>query len=63
MTMASQVPEVTAMTREELAERDPDLLLLVSREGMTDDDAVEWMEFNVVGAYAGNRTPWFLHRA
>ena len=94
MTMASQVPEVTAMTRGELAELDPDLLfadgfdgailgaaercgsplvvvydyakcceILVSREGMTDDEAVEWMEFNVVGAYVGNRTPWFLHRA
>jgi hypothetical protein len=34
-----------------------------SREGMTDEEAVEWMEFNVVGAYVGERTPWFLHRA
>ena len=35
--------------------------ILVSRDGMSDDEAVEWMEFNVVGAYAGDRTPWFLH--
>ncbi len=26
-------------------------------------EAIEWMGFNVVGAYAGERTPWFMHRA
>jgi hypothetical protein len=82
------------MTRDELAELDPDLLLadgfdeailgvasrcgspdvvvydydkcvgvLVARDGMTEDEAIEWMDFNVVGAYVGERTPWFMHRA
>lgn len=79
------------MTREELAEDDPDLLfadgfddailgvarrcgspdvvaydyakcadMLVARDGMSHEDAVEWMEFNVVGAYVGPRTPVFV---
>lgn len=37
--------------------------ILVARDGMTEDEAIEWMGFNVVGAYAGERTPWFMHRA
>ena len=37
--------------------------LLVTSDGMAHEEAVKWMEFNVVGAYAGERTPWFLRRA
>jgi hypothetical protein len=33
---------------------------LVARDGMSDDDAREWMQFNVIGAYVGEQTPWFL---
>lgn len=29
---------------------------------MTQDEAIEWMDFNVVGAYVGEGTPHFLHR-
>jgi hypothetical protein len=35
--------------------------VLMERDGMTYEDAVEWMEFNVVGAWAGERTPLWLH--
>lgn len=28
--------------------------------GMTDEEAVEWMEYNVIGAYVGESTPAFL---
>ena len=30
-------------------------------QGMTEEEAREWMEFNVVGAYMGEKTPMFLH--
>ena len=28
--------------------------------GMSDEDAIEWMEFNVVDAYVGPTTPVFI---
>lgn len=34
--------------------------VLMTRDGMSDESAREWMEFNVVGAYVGKQTPWFL---
>jgi|TARA_R110001632_G_scaffold172306_1_gene291620 hypothetical protein len=30
-------------------------------QGMSDTEALEYMEFNVVGAYMGDQTPVFLH--
>jgi len=34
--------------------------IFMARDGMTYEDAVEWMEFNVVGAWMGPHTPlWF----
>ena len=33
---------------------------LIARDGMEYDDAVEWMEFNVVGAWLGPHTPAWL---
>jgi hypothetical protein len=33
---------------------------LLERQGMTRDEAVEFMEFNVTGAYVGRATPVFL---
>lgn len=33
---------------------------LVDRDGMEWDDAVEFFEFNIVGAYVGEATPCFL---
>ena len=31
-------------------------------EGMSDVDAVEWLEYNVWDAYVGEHTPIFLHK-
>lgn len=34
--------------------------ILVKRDQMTIEDAVEYMSFNVVGAYVGEKTPMFI---
>lgn len=34
--------------------------VFINRDGMTRDEAVEHMEFNVVGAWVGENTPIFL---
>ena len=31
------------------------------KDGMSDFEAIEWMEFNVVNAYVGENTPVFVH--
>ena len=33
---------------------------ILQRQGMTSDEALEYMEFNVLGAYVGRATPVFL---
>jgi hypothetical protein len=35
--------------------------ILVVRDGMTWDEAEEYLEFNVYGAYVGPATPLFVH--
>ena len=35
--------------------------IFIKRDGMTYEEAVEWMEFNVVGAWVGETTPIFVH--
>ena len=37
--------------------------ILIDRDGMTYEDAVEHFGFNVIGTWAGDRTPVFLHLA
>jgi hypothetical protein len=34
--------------------------ILKARDGMTDEEAVEFFEFNIAGAYVGPGTPCFL---
>jgi len=34
--------------------------ILVERDDMTEEEAYEFMEFNVVGAFVGERTPVFV---
>jgi hypothetical protein len=34
--------------------------VLMRRDGMDYEEAVEWMEFNVVGAWVGEHTPIWL---
>jgi hypothetical protein len=35
--------------------------ILVKRDGMDEDEAAEYLDFNCVGAYVGKGTPLFLH--
>ena len=35
--------------------------ILIDREDMSYEEAIEWMEFNVVDAYVGPTTPIFVH--
>lgn len=35
--------------------------VLIERDGMTPDEAYEYMTYNVTGAYVGENTPVFLH--
>lgn len=35
--------------------------IMVSR-GLTNEEAEEWLSFNTLGAFMGDRTPVFLHR-
>jgi len=34
---------------------------ILVKQGMSHEDAIEWMEFNVVDAYVGPTTPIFVH--
>ena len=36
--------------------------ILMKRDGMTEHEAHEYMEFNVVSAHVGDFTPIFIHR-
>jgi hypothetical protein len=36
--------------------------ILVRRDGMTEDEAMEYMDFNVTGAYVGKGTPIFVRQ-
>jgi hypothetical protein len=36
--------------------------ILMERDGMSDEDAREFMEFNVVGAFVGQQAPIFLEQ-
>lgn len=36
--------------------------ILMTRDGMTEDEAIDFMEFNVTGAYVGEGTPIFVQQ-
>jgi len=36
------------------------IIILIKRDGMTDEEAREYMEYNVCGAWVGKNTPIFL---
>lgn len=38
------------------------LEILRNRDGMSEDEAIEWFEFNTLGCWAGDNTPLFLWR-
>jgi len=41
-------------------DRDKCISVLMDRDGMSSEDAVEYFEFNVAGAYMGENTPVFI---
>lgn len=43
-------------------DRDRCLELLVQRDGMSEEEAIEHFDFNVSGAWVGEQTPLFLER-
>ena len=36
------------------------VLILMKKEDWTEEEAIEWMEYNVVGAWVGEQTPIFV---
>lgn len=32
------------------------------KDGMSEDDAIEWFDYNIIGAWVGDRTPGFIVR-
>ena len=36
--------------------------ILKTRDNMSEDDAIEYFEYNVVGSYMGKHTPSFIER-
>jgi len=36
--------------------------ILMERDGMSSDEAVEYLNFNTIGSYVGPYTPVYLHR-
>lgn len=36
--------------------------ILIERDGMTSDEAIEYLNFNTIGAYVGPYTPVYIHR-
>lgn len=37
--------------------------VLMARDKMSEEEAIEFMEYNVVGAYVGERTPIFVDKS
>ncbi len=35
--------------------------ILMERDGMSYEDAIEYMDFNVIGAWVGDGTPCWIH--
>ena len=44
-----------------LYDKEKCLQILVDRDGMTYEEAVEFFDFNVIGAWVGEFTPYFLN--
>lgn len=37
------------------------LTVLIERDDMTPDDAIEYIDYNVIGSYVGEMTPIFIY--
>ena len=43
-------------------DRDKIIDTLMNRDGMTDEEAIEYYEYNIAGAYMGEKTPIFMEK-
>jgi len=41
---------------------DKDAIMLILMRDMTEEDALEYFDYNIVGAYVGDKTPVFITR-
>jgi hypothetical protein len=43
-------------------DREAILMKLVKKDGMTKDEALDWIEYNMIGSYVGEAMPLFLSK-
>ena len=55
---------ISAFSREQVALYDYDLCIkvLVKDHQMTEEEAIEYFDYNVIGSWVGEDTPIFIHR-
>ena len=53
---------ISAFSRKQVALYDYDKCIKILQKDMSYEEAVEFMEFNVVGSYVGEGTPIFIKR-
>ena len=55
---------ISAFSREQVALYDYDLCIkvLVEDQQMTEEEAIEYFDYNVIGSWVGEDTPIFIHR-
>jgi hypothetical protein len=55
---------ISAFSREQVALYDYDLCIkvLVEDQKMTEEEAIEYFDYNVIGSWVGEDTPIFIHR-
>ena len=55
---------IRAFSREQVALYDYDLCIkvLVEDQQMTEEEAIEYFDYNVIGSWVGEDTPIFIHR-
>ena len=55
---------ISAFSREQVALYDYDLCIkvLVKDQQMTEEEAIEYFDYNVIGSWVGEDTPIFIHK-
>ena len=55
---------ISAFTRRQVAlyDRDMCIWILMERDGMREDEAIDFFDFNVIGSWVGEDTPLFIKR-
>ena len=55
---------ISAFTRRQVAlyDRDMCIWILMERDGMKEDEAIDFFDFNVIGSWVGEDPPLFIKR-